>query len=95
MLPVSIAADVSDDRDPSPVCRILSVASSEPQNAPGDGNTGSDWNITGPLALELRAERSGGGAGRTYTITVECADTSGNRSQAPVKVQVPHDQRRK
>ncbi len=95
MMPVSVAADVSDDLDPSPVCRIVSVAGSEPGKAPGDGNTGSDWNITGPLTLELRAERSGRSAGRTYTITVECADASGNRSEAPVTVRVPHDQRRK
>jgi len=95
MMPVSIEADVSDDLDPSPVCRIASVAGSEPENAPGDGNAGSDWNITGPLTLELRAERSGSGVGRTYTIAVECADASGNSSQAPVTVRVPHDQRRK
>jgi pimeloyl-ACP methyl ester carboxylesterase len=95
LIPVSVAADVSDDLDPAPVCHIVSVAGGEPGNAPGDGNTGSDWNITGPLTLELRAERSGRGAGRTYTITVECADASGNRSEAPVTVRVPHDQRRK
>ena len=54
-----------------------------------------DWLITGDLTLELRAERSGRSKeGRVYTITVQCADASGNSSTAEVTVTVPHDQRR-
>jgi hypothetical protein len=44
----------------------------------GDGGTTPDWTITGDLTLNLRAERSDKGIGRTYTITVEGGDSSGN-----------------
>ena len=37
-----------------------------------------DWEITGDLTLDLRAERSGSGTGREYTITVQCTDGTGN-----------------
>jgi hypothetical protein len=91
MAPVVIAVDVHDICDPTPTCRIVSVASDEPLNAAGDGNTSVDWEITGALTLNLRAERSGTGDGRVYTITVECTDDSGNASKTDVKVQVAHD----
>jgi hypothetical protein len=42
--------------------------------------------------LELRAEREGGGNGRTYTITVLATDANGNQATATVPVVVPHDQ---
>ena len=44
------------------------------------GDKSPDWEITGDLTVNLRAEREKKGPGRTYTITVECADTSGNTS---------------
>jgi hypothetical protein len=40
----------------------------------------------------LRAERSGSGAGRVYTITVRCRDASNNSSTAKAAVRVPHSQ---
>jgi len=50
--------------------------------------------ITGALTLNLQALRIGIGNGRTYTIGVRCADTSGNASTTDVAVTVPHDDRR-
>jgi hypothetical protein len=73
------------------VCRIISVASNEPVEGLGDGDTAPDWLVTGNLTLNLRAERSGKGAGRVYTMTVECADASGNRSTKAVTVTVPRN----
>jgi len=67
-------------------CKIISVSSNEPVDADGD------WVITGNLTLDLRAERLGTGTGRTYTITVQCTDGSGNNSTKTVAVTVPHDQ---
>jgi hypothetical protein len=67
-------------------CKIISVSSNEPVDADGD------WVITGDLTLNLRAERLGTGTGRTYTITVQCTDASGNNSTKTVAVTVPHDQ---
>jgi hypothetical protein len=92
MVPVTVAVDVSDICDANPTCRIASVASNEPVNGKGDGNTDPDWRITGALTLELRAERAGPGAGRVYTVTVQCTDASGNAATRDVLVTVAHDQ---
>jgi hypothetical protein len=92
MVPVTISVSASDNYDPAPSCEIFSVASNEPVNGTGDGNTSPDWEFTGALTVDLRAERSGSGSGRVYTIDVECTDASDNSSQDTVEVHVPHDQ---
>lgn len=89
MVAVTITAHASDFVDPSPSTRVVAVASSEPENGVGDGDTAPDWEIAGPLAVRLRAERAGGGPGRIYTITVEARDASGNTSTRAVNVLVP------
>jgi len=95
MVPVSMSVAVTDICDAAPVCRIISVSSNEPVNGLGDGDTSPDWEITGNLAVNLRAERSGKGNGRVYTNTVACTDASGNSSTKTVAVTVPHDQGKK
>lgn len=95
MTPVTVAVSASDNCDTAPVCKITSVSSNEPKNARGDGNTAPDWQITGNLTLNLRAERSGTGNGRIYTIAVTCTDTSGNLSSRNVTVTVPKDKGKK
>ena len=92
MRSVIVTVDVSDACDANPTCQIVSVSSNEPIDGQGDGNTSPDWTITGDLTVDLRAERSGGGAGRVYTITIKCTDSSGNFSTTTVTVSVPHDQ---
>lgn len=93
MVPIAVAVSVADVCDSSASCHIKTVTSNEPVNGTGDGNTSPDWTLTGPLTLEVRAERAGNGHGRTYTITVECTDGSGNSSTKAVDVIVAHDQR--
>ena len=80
---------VTDNCDSSVMCRIISVTSNEPIKGLGDGDKSPDWVITGNLTVDLRAERSAKGTGRWYTITVECTDSSGNRSTNYVQVSVP------
>jgi hypothetical protein len=70
-------------------CQVVSVTSSEPENGLGDGDTSPDWQVTGPLSVDLRAERSGKGPGRSYTIVVRCTDASGNPAERSVVVVVP------
>jgi len=72
--------------------KIISVTSSEPDNGLGDGDTPNDIQVTGDLTVNLRAERSGTGNGRTYTITVQAKDAAGNASTRTVTVSVPKSQ---
>ena len=71
-------------------CR-LSVTSNEPVNGTGDGNTSPDWTVIDDHRVQLRAERSGNGEGRIYTITVTCSDPFGNVGTNSTTVTVPHD----
>jgi hypothetical protein len=80
MVPVTVTAVVSDNGDPAPVTKILSVTSTEPDPAP------SDIQITGNLTVQLRAERFS--VVRRYTILVECRDGSNNASTKTVPVVV-------
>src|SRR6185503_10328450 len=89
MVPVAVTVSASDGCGGPVTCRIVSVASNEPVDGASDGDTAPDWEITGPLTVKLRGERSGQGNGRVYTITVECTDAAGNRSTSTVTVTVP------
>src|SRR4051812_5193621 len=71
----------------APVCS-LSISSNEVVNGLGDGNTSTDWNIIDAHHVQLRAERSGTGAGRIYAVTIRCADASGNVSTHTATVSV-------
>ncbi len=88
MVPVTVTVSASDNSDPAPVSRIISITSDEPVTGKGD-NTSPDWQITGPLTANVRAERSNQGDGRIYTITVECRDASGNAATGTTTVTVP------
>jgi hypothetical protein len=94
MVPVTLSADVSDICDEKPYCRITSVSSNEPENGLGEGDTAPDWEITGDITVNLRAERSGTGSGRLYTIIIKCTDASANSSTKTVSVSVPHDKKK-
>jgi len=95
MVNVQIGARVRDNCGPTE-WKIISVRSNESRNGQGDGNTSSDWKITGDHTLQLRAERSGKGSGRVYTIRIRAKDAAGNLSEPEtVTVTVPHDQGRK
>jgi hypothetical protein len=89
MVAVTLTASVSDSADPSPVTKIISVASNEPITGTSNGDLGPDWQITGDLTLNLRAERSTSGTGRVYTITVESKDKFGATATKTVTVSAP------
>jgi len=79
--------------DNDSVACTLSVASNELINGLGDGDTAPDWIIGDDHHLQLRSERGGKGRGRTYTITVTCADPAGNTVIKTVPVSVPFSQK--
>jgi hypothetical protein len=89
LVPVRIIVQAIDNCGPVHF-RIKSVRSNEAVHDHGHGDQSPDWIITGDLALKLRAERSGHGHGRIYTVTVECEDAAGNKTLRDVTVTVPH-----
>jgi len=83
LVPVEVEVDVIDSCDLKPQCKIVDVESSEPARG---GQ--SHWELRSDLIVGLRAERLGMEE-RTYTLTVECRDASGNFSSGARKVRVP------
>jgi hypothetical protein len=83
---------VGTDNSGTFTSKITSVTSSDPTNTTGDGNTGGDWLVVGPLTVDLRAERASQSVGRTYTITVQSTDPYGNAVNSTVTVTVPPSQ---
>jgi uncharacterized repeat protein (TIGR01451 family) len=72
---------------------IKKVTSDEAENDDGDGNTANDMVIASDCkSVQLRAERSGDGNGRVYSITLAVKDASGNTGTAVFKVSVPKSQ---
>jgi internalin A len=90
LVDVTVTATDSDSYGELVACEIIDITSNEPINGPGDGNTEPDWEMTGNMSAKLRAERSGTGEDRIYTITVECEYDSGIVIDT-VDVIVPHD----
>lgn len=85
MRAITVSATATDAGDSSLTFEIIGVTSNQSQ-----GND-SDWEITGALTLNLRAERDGGQT-RVYTISVRCTDNSGNSTVDTTTVVVPHNQ---
>jgi probable HAF family extracellular repeat protein len=82
LVAVTVSAVVSDNCDPSPVAKIVSITCSE-------ACFPSDIQVTGNLTANLAASKDSSGTTRTYTITVQAADASGNSSTGQVTVAVP------
>ena len=89
MVEVSVSGTVTDNFDPSPSCALARVTNSE---APASGPD-PDVDIVDGVRVRLRAARLGVNTGRTYTITVNCRDRSGNVGSADAIVRVLHDRR--
>jgi predicted extracellular nuclease len=86
---VTATVGATDDFDETPTVELLSVTSDEPDNGPDDGNTVNDIVIVDDNTFKLRAERSGVGDGRVYTITYQVTDDCGNTTVATATVEVP------
>ena len=92
MVDVKLNVTVKDQCG-SATWKIISVSSNESANGLGDGNTSPDWEIVNDHSVRVRAERSGKGNGRVYTIKVRAQDAAGNSSKVcSVTVLVPKSQ---
>jgi hypothetical protein len=68
---------------------ILKIHSDEVEDGAADGSTLNDIVIANDCeSAQLRAERSGAGNGRVYTITFKAVDSAGNFSTATAQVTV-------
>jgi hypothetical protein len=92
---ISATVVATDICDAAPVVRLISITSNESDNGLGDGNTVGDIQEADLGAddrdFRLRAERSGLGGGRVYTILYEAEDASGNVNRATATVAVPNN----
>lgn len=92
LVAVLARVEVTDDTDQSPAVKLVSIACDDACDPARD--------IAGALlgtfdtAYELRATRTGVGAGRTYVITYAATDSSGNEASTQARVTVSHDQGR-
>ncbi|HIJ53278.1 MAG TPA: hypothetical protein HPP66_09010 [Planctomycetes bacterium] len=83
---------VSDMCDAMPNVSLVSISINE-SNTKGDGHTDNDIQIGDDGSIYLRAERSGTGKDRVYTITYRAVDDCGNIAESSATVTVPHDRR--
>jgi predicted extracellular nuclease len=86
---VRTTVSLTDNKDSAPALRLVSVTSNEPDNGLGDGDLAGDIVIVNNTTFKLRAERSGMGTGRIYTITYEATDACGNKTVGTAMVNVP------
>lgn len=92
MVPITILGVADPDGDPFTIT-INKIRQDEPTNGLGDGDTCPDAQGIGTSTALLRAERSGTGNGRVYTILFTAQDSRGGKSRrTTVQVCVPHDQ---
>jgi hypothetical protein len=91
-VPITATITVSDDRDPQPAVKLLSITANEPIDA-DDIKVGGLF--TDIRQFQLKADHDGKShAGRIYTVTYFATDGSGNQTEATATVTVPHDSRK-
>jgi predicted extracellular nuclease len=89
---VAVTVTYSDNADSNPTLTFVSATSNEPDNGDDDGDTVNDIVKVDDTHFKLRAERSGIGTGRIYTITYKVTDACGNETTQSATVRVPLSQ---
>ncbi|WNG21056.1 hypothetical protein [Cystobacter fuscus] len=91
LVDVGILGIVDADGDAVSVS-ISGITQDEPVIGQGSGNTTPDGEGLGTSVARLRAERSGNGNGRVYTVQFTASDGKGGSCTGSVQVAVPHSQ---
>ncbi|WP_199621103.1 pectinesterase family protein [Paenibacillus alkalitolerans] len=96
LVPIQATVVAEDDESGVAEIALLSIVSNEPDDGLGDGDMkndiqGADYG-TFDTEFELRAERSGTGNGRIYTIRYAVRDFAGNETIVEETVIVPLNQ---
>ena len=101
MVSITPTASATDICDSSPIVSLSTITTNEGDETntydpnidatQGDGNTTNDIEVDNGN-ISLRAERSGVGDGRVYTISYTATDSSGNIGNGTATVTVPHNQ---
>lgn len=98
MVAVQVSFEIEQDLSGAGAFVLSSMGSSEPDDGSGDGDTPADMLgfAAGDAANRgwLRAERSGRGPGRVYSLTYSVEDGAGNAATCQATVAVPHDRRK-
>jgi hypothetical protein len=96
LMKITASIDIDDSCDDNPTIKLVSITSNEAEDGIGDGHTSDDIQGasfgTDDREFLLRAERTGQGIGRIYTVTYEATDASGNVTDATAEITVSHDQ---
>jgi predicted extracellular nuclease len=87
---VDVNATINASSDTT-LIELLSVISNEPDDSTGDGKTINDIVIIDNDSFQLRAERTGNGSDRVYTITYQATNSCGATTTATALVTVPHN----
>lgn len=91
LMPVSVDLSLTDALSDG-VTYLMTVAAS---NEPGAATDIAGFTVGGQaLSGQLRAQRSGGGTGRIYTLGYQGMDLAGNTASCSTTVTVPHDRGR-
>jgi hypothetical protein len=88
---VDIVGVIDPDGDPVTLV-ITAIHQDEPVTSGGSVGTCPDADGVGTAHARVRAERSGGGDGRVYHLSVRATDGRGGRCTTTVAVCVPHDE---
>ncbi|MBW5448253.1 hypothetical protein GE107_19590 [Cohnella sp. CFH 77786] len=97
LVDIRVTLDAQDAESGIASVHLVSITSNEPDEDTGAGDFAGDIRLaeigTADTSFQLRAERSGKGTGRIYTITYEAVDRAGNRTTASTTVVVPHSKK--
>ncbi len=92
MGPIAIQGVSDPDGDPVTVV-VSGITQDEPVAGSGSGDAAPDGDGLGTAVARVRAERSGKGNGRVYSVSFVAKDDKGGQCTGIVPVCVPHDQR--